>query len=359
VLSVAPAFPAVQQLVHAAEEPAADPCGVADEASALCVGVFRATENVFLAKASDVLVVRPAKIIVVLVAAYVAQRLLRRLIARVTPAMRGEHEGRPDHHGGDRRPTAVLSDGNSSLRRTQRAETIAALLRSVTSVAVWSVALLMVLSELGLDLGPLIAGAGIVGVALGFGSQHLVRDLVSGIFMLVEDQYGVGDIIDVGEATGTVESVSLRTTRLRDVNGTVWFVPNGEIARVGNKSQQWSRAVIDVAVAYDTDIPHATKVMKQTADTLWSEAVEEGTILEEPEVWGIEDLGADGIALRLVVKTAPNKQYTVARELRARIKKAFDRAGIEIPFPQRTVHLATSGAGALAGHGDPAPKPAP
>ncbi|MEO6121085.1 MAG: mechanosensitive ion channel family protein [Acidimicrobiales bacterium] len=341
--TVAPAFTAVLSLAEEGGDPTGDACGAAESASALCVGVFRATENAFLAKASETVIVRPAKIALILLVAVVAQRLLRRTIIRVTPAMRGERDGWAHRHDGDRRPTAMLSDGNASLRRTQRAETIAALMRSVGTVVVWSVALLMVLSELGLDLGPIIAGAGILGVALGFGSQHLVRDLVSGVFMLLEDQYGVGDIIDVGEATGTVESVSLRTTRLRDVNGTVWFVPNGEIRRVGNTSQQWSRAVLDIAVAYDTDISQATTVLKQAADQLWTEGPDDREIVEEPEVWGIEDLGVDGVALRLVVKTAPNRQDPVARELRARIKIAFDRAGIEIPFPQRTIHVTGGG----------------
>jgi len=343
VYIAAPVVLAAQHLAQLMPGSTQEACGATDSASALCVGVFRATDNVFLAKASDAVIVRPAKIAVIVLVAMVANKVLRRAIVRVTPAMRGERDGRSSP---DRSPTAMLSDGTVSMRRAQRAETIAALLRSITTVTVWLVALLMVLSELGLDLGPIIAGAGIVGVALGFGSQHLVRDLVSGMFMLLEDQYGVGDIIDVGEATGTVESVSLRTTRLRDVNGTVWFVPNGEIARVGNKSQQWSRAVLDMAVAYDTDVAQAIGVMKQAADQLWAETAEDGLVLEEPEVWGVEDLGTDGMVLRLVVKTAPTKQYEVARSLRARIKAAFDREGIEIPFPQRTVHISAGAGGA-------------
>ncbi|MGH9165706.1 MAG: mechanosensitive ion channel family protein [Acidimicrobiales bacterium] len=319
-------------------------CGVDESAKAVCRAVFRATDNTFVAQASDAVIVRPAKIAVILIGALIAQRLLRRAVTRLAAAMRGEVERHAGAHGGDRNPPALLGSAQSSLRRSQRAETMAALLRSVSSVAVWSVAVLMVLSEIGLDLGPLIAGAGIVGVAVGFGSQYLVRDLVTGIFMLVEDQYGVGDIVDLGSATGRVEGVSLRTTRLRDVSGTVWYVPNGQIDRVGNTSQQWSRAVLDIAVAYETDIPHATSVMKQAADELWAERLEDGDILEEPEVWGVEDLGADGVALRLVVKTAPERHLAVARELRARIKGAFDRAGIEIPYPQRTVHVTTGAA---------------
>ena len=154
-----------------------------------------------------------------------------------------------------RAPTALARTGEiPSLRRVQRAETVGALLASVASFGIWTLAALMALGTLGLDLGPLIAGAGIVGVAIGFGSQNLVRDFISGIFMLMEDQYGVGDVVDAGPATGTVEGVGLRTTRLRDVNGTLWHIPNGEIRRVGNRSQGWARALVDVEVAYSTDL---------------------------------------------------------------------------------------------------------
>jgi len=198
----------------------------------------------------------------------------------------------------------------------------------------WLVALLMCLGEVGIDLAPLLAGAGVLGVAIGFGSQSLVRDFLSGMFILIEDQFGVGDIVDLGEASGTVEAVSLRTTRLRAVDGTVWHMPNGEITRVGNMSQHWSRALLDVEVAYDTDLEHARRVIKRVADELWRE---DTSVLDEPEMWGVEQLGASGIALRLVVKTTPSAQWKVSRELRERIKLAFDEEGIEIPFPQQMV----------------------
>ena len=171
-------------------------------------------------------------------------------------------------------------------------------------------------------------------MAIGFGSQSLVRDFLSGAFILVEDQFGVGDIVDVGEASGTVEAVSLRTTRLRAIDGTVWHVPNGEIRRVGNMSQHWSRALLDIEVAYDTVVEHARAVIKRVADSVWSE---DDGVLEEPELWGVEQLGANGVMLRLVVKTTPSQQWRVSRELRERIKVAFDEEGIEIPFPQQTV----------------------
>jgi small-conductance mechanosensitive channel len=200
---------------------------------------------------------------------------------------------------------------------------------------IYTVATFMILGEIGINLGPLIAGAGIIGVALGFGSQSLVKDFLSGVFILVEDQFGVGDIVDLdGQTSGTVDAVSLRTTRLRSVDGTLWHVPNGEIRRVGNKSQHWSRALIDIEVAYDTDLDHAEAVIARVADEI---ATGDADVIEQPEVWGVEQLGANGIVIRLVVKTRPSEQFRVSRELRRRIKAVFEEEGIEIPFPQQTV----------------------
>jgi small conductance mechanosensitive channel len=222
-----------------------------------------------------------------------------------------------------------------SLRAEQRINALTSVLRSIATVVIFMIAIFMILGEVGLNLAPLLAGAGIVGIALGFGAQSLVKDFLSGLFILVEDQFGVGDIVDLDQQTsGTVEAVSLRTTRLRAVDGTVWHVPNGDIRRVGNKSQHWSRALLDVEVAYDTDIDHAKAVIKRVADGLWEERED---ILEEPEVLGVESLGAHGIAIRLVVKTVPADQWKVMRALRQRIKDAFDAEGIEIPFPQQTI----------------------
>ena len=313
-------------------------CGMPDESSPVCRAVLEATGNDALAGMADTLVVKPAKVVLILFLAYVANKLVARAVHRFVARVKGEPgQGRRSSRR-EHAPVTLAPAGDAAgSRAAKRAETIGDLIRSITGFAVWSLAVLMVLGELGLNLGPLIAGAGIVGIALGFGAQNLVRDFISGIFMLVEDQYGVGDIIDVGPAAGTVEAVSLRTTRLRDVNGVVWHVPNGTIDRVGNKSQQWSRALLDVDVAYDTDVDFASEVIKRTILGEWQSDRWKDTILEEPQVWGVENLGADGITIRIVVKTLPSKQFEVARHLRARIKSAFDEAGIEIPFPQRTI----------------------
>ena len=311
-------------------------CGPPEEAGAVCAAVFRVTGSESWARAGDLFVARPTRIVLVVALAWVISRLVRRAIRRFANGLGtvgADVVSAADRSAG----TLLRTGGPTTLRTAQRAETIGALLASVATFSIWTVAGLTVLGELGVDLGPLVAGAGIVGIALGFGAQNLVRDFLSGIFMLIEDQYGVGDVIDVGPASGTVEGVSLRTTRLRDVEGNVWHVPNGEIARVANKSQDWSRALLDVQVAYRTSTDVAVEVIERVAGETWQDPEWSPEILAEPEVWGVEALGADGVVIRLVVKTRPLSQWKVARELRARIKRAFDAAGIEIPFPQRSV----------------------
>ena len=229
-------------------------------------------------------------------------------------------------------PTALLSE-----RRGQRAETLGSVLRSIASFTVAIVAGAMVMSELGLDLTPVVASAGIVGVAVGFGAQNLVKDFLTGMFMLLEDQYGVGDVVDAGPATGTVEAVTLRTTRLRDVEGTVWHIRNGEIARVGNKSQGWARALLDVPLDLQTDVPTVRALALEVAGSLRDDEEFGRRVIEDPEVWGLESIGADGLLLRIAVKTAPLEQWAVERELRERLIAAFEEHGIAIGVPQRAV----------------------
>jgi small conductance mechanosensitive channel len=231
----------------------------------------------------------------------------------------------------------VLVPGPPNVRAAARARTIGQVLSSLSTAIVFSIAILMVLGELGINLAPLIASAGIAGVALGFGTQSLVKDFVSGLFMLLEDQYGVGDVVDLEDAVGVVEEVTLRITRLRDVNGTVWYFPNGGIMRVANKSQEWSRAVLDVPVAYGTDVERAEAVIKRVADGLWQDEAWSERVLEAPEVWGVENFGADALTLRVVEKTVPSAQADVLRELRRRILAAFDAEGIEMPTPLRAL----------------------
>jgi len=312
------------------------PCGAPEEPGAFCTQIFELTGNETVARVSDLLVALPVKIGLILLIVWAASRLLKRSIRRFT---RGLDDVRADVVSAVNRTACTLlrTAPVTSTRANQRAETIGALVGSVATFVVWSIAALMVFGEVGLELGPLLAGAGIVGIALGFGAQNLVRDFLSGIFMLIEDQFGVGDVITAGPATGTVEGVSLRTTRLRDVEGNVWHIPNGTIDHIANKSQQWSRALLDVQVSSATETAHAVTVIKRVAMEMWTEQTWVEEILEEPDVWGVESLDADGVTIRLVVKTRPLSQWKVARELRVRVKRAFDAEGIEIPCPQRMV----------------------
>jgi moderate conductance mechanosensitive channel len=307
-------------------------CGA--DPSWICDVTFRATESETFAKTVDFLVARPVKILLVLLLAWVANRLMRRAVRRFVAGV-AEGAVRRGFEGlRQRAPDILAATSEVNLRSAQRTETIATVMRSIGTAVIWTIAMLTILAELGINLGPLIAGAGIVGVALGFGSQSLVRDFLSGMFMLIEDQFGVGDVIDAGEASGVVEGISLRTTRLRDVEGVVWHIPNGEIRRVGNQSQDWSRALLDVQVAHGTDLDRAQAVIKRVADELWNESEWSTVILAEPEVWGVEQLAAAGITIRLVVKTKPADQWKVQRTLRRRINDAFTAAGIQVPGVQ-------------------------
>ena len=310
-----------------------DVCG--EDPGFFCREVLDRTNDRTLAELADRLPGTILTIVAILLAAVILNRLVSRSVKR---ALRTLHSGAVRERLGAirrRTPGALLETDEISLRADQRINALTSVLRSIASAVIFAIAGFMVLGELGVNLAPLLAGAGIVGLAVGFGAQTLVKDFLSGLFILVEDQFGVGDIVDLDlQTSGTVEAVSLRTTRLRAVDGTVWHVPNGDIRRVGNKSQHWSRALLDIEVAYETDIDHAKSVIKRIADELW-QARED--ILEEPEVWGVEQLGPNSIVIRLVVKTRPADQYDVSRELRQRLKEAFDAEGIEIPFPQQVV----------------------
>ena len=304
----------------------------------LCKQVTDVTGNEWLGAAADWLIAKPAVILFVillgLLCRWLAYKLVNRLVDRASAGVlptgpQGRLHSDVEHDNAAARIAAA--------RRKQRAETMGAVLKSVASFAILVIVVIMSLSELSVNVGPLIAGAGIVGVALGFGAQSLVSDFLSGLFMLFEDQYGIGDVVDLGDATGTVEAVTLRVTRLRDVNGTVWYIRNGEIRRVGNQSQNWARSVLDVVVGYGEDLTRIRRVLEESCHALYDDPEWRGKVMEEPEVWGVERMEADGIAVRVAIKTAPLEQWAVSRELRERIKARFDREGIEIPLPQRVV----------------------
>ncbi|NNC91433.1 MAG: mechanosensitive ion channel family protein [Acidimicrobiia bacterium] len=338
----------------------ADACG--PDPGNLCELIFDLTGNESLAQLSN-WVQAPLAALLILAGAWIVNRIVRRLISRTIDNMLSRREAEQASEAAEaeaqaraeRRPNLqqralarALALKESSARSAQRTRTLGNVMLSLASIIIYTIAGLMALAEFDINLGPLIASAGIVGIALGFGAQSLVKDFLSGIFMLVEDQYGVGDVIDVGDAAGVVEAVNLRTTQLRDVHGTLWHVPNGEIRRVANKSQEWARTVLDVEVAYDTDIASAMAVIKRVADEVWEEAPENATILEEPEIWGVEAFGASAIAIRLAMKVEPAEQWATARLVRGRLKEALDAEGIEIPFPQRTVWMHQVEAGPTA-----------
>lgn len=326
-----------------------DACG--EDPSWLCEEVFEATSNEGLAGVVDWLVGRPLKILVIVIVAVIANRLVRRGIRKMVDRLQRDREAaevaaRAEASGlmsslGSLASRRLDEIHEQTERSKQRAVTLGSVCSGIATGLIYGLAGLIVLGELNVNLGPLIAGAGIAGIAFGFGAQSLVKDFVTGVFLLAEDQYGVGDVVNLGEVEGTVESVSLRVTRVRDIQGTLWFVPNGLIERVGNFSQLWARVVLDVDVAYDTDIERASEVIKRVADELWREELDGASVLEEPRIWGVQAFGPDAISIRLVVKTDPGEQWATERQLRQRLKQAFDAEGIEIPFPQRTVWLHT------------------
>lgn len=301
-----------------------------------CRLVEDVTHNQGLASAADWLIARPLSILALLVIGFVVRWLLHRLIGRLARrATAGTVSG---ILAKSKVPHLVLEATPEAIeRRQQRAETMASLLKSVATAVVFTIVLFMVIAQLGYNIAPLIASAGIIGVALGFGAQSLVKDFLSGIFMILEDQYGVGDVVNVGTTTGTIEAVGLRVTRLRDVTGTIWYVRNGEILAVGNMSQSWSRVVLDIPVAFSADLDEVRSALDAVAHELWRDPAFANDVIEEPEVWGVEHWDPDGVTMRLVLKTLSARQGAVAREMRARIKTRFDADGIEIPLPQRMV----------------------
>ncbi len=314
-----------------------------DEGAQICALVSNWTGSGTAGEWAQLLVGTPLQIALIIVVGFLLRVLVHKTIAKVVSRIVAEDRWAPVGSGVRRRAsryTAFMEASPlASERRVQRANTMGTVLRSVSTGVIAVIVVLMVLAELGLNITPLLASAGILGVALGFGSQSLVKDFLAGLFMIVEDQYGVGDVIDLGEAVGSVESVGLRVTRLRSLDGTVWYVPNGQVQRVGNQSQGWARAVLDVGVAYDEDIAHVQTILGRVGAELRGDPEWAPLVMEDPEVWGVEALSADSVVVRLVVKTVPLEQWKVARELRHRIKAAFDEAGIEIPFPQRMVWM--------------------
>jgi small conductance mechanosensitive channel len=274
---------------------------------------------------------RPLMVVSIVVGALVLRWLLIRSIGRIVEVTLAKSDARRETEPGRARSVLALATGAAHERHRQRTLTMASLLRSIVTFVIALIVVLTVMSIFGIPLGPLLASAGVGGVALGFGAQSLVKDFLSGIFMILEDQYGVGDIIDTGTAVGTVEEVSLRVTRLRDGSGVVWYIRNGEIIRIGNKSQGWSTATVDIPVSYSENLEAVIPLIREVVHAVDQSPEWRDVLLEEPQVVGVESITGGVVTIRIVVKTAPEQQYGVSREIRERVKASFDAHGIKAP----------------------------
>jgi small conductance mechanosensitive channel len=306
-------------------------CG--DDKSWACRWIFDWTGSNTWAGVADWVIAKPLAIAVVVLGAFLVNRLARWLIKRTMHRITDPNHQQRLARIRKRTPNALLRTDEWNLRTEARVHTLTAVFRSLATAFIWFVALVWILDILGINFGPLIAGAGIAGIALGFGTQTMVRDFIAGFFIVAEDQFGVGDVVDLGgNAKGTVEQVTLRSTRVRDVEGTLWHVPNGQLTRVANKSHEWARALIDVVVPYQADLDEVGGLMTAVADDLTADERWTREVLEAAQVWGVQELGADGIVVRMVIKTRPGSQFGLLRELRRRLKAAFDVAGVPFAY---------------------------
>ncbi len=292
-------------------------------------------EAPFLELARDWLVATGLRIAIIVLVAIVAQVIFSWAIRRVV--RKASERARNDRLEQMRNVTrtAELSNLLLTQRTEQRAAAIGTLLRSIVAITVWTIAILTILPLLGVDIAPLLASAGVVGVALGFGAQTLVKDYLSGIFIIVEDQFGVGDVVDVGPVLGTVEEVALRYTRLRDMTGVVWYVRNGEILRVANRSQGWTLATVDIPIGYEENLDKVRAIVDQVGTDMDEDPAYDGLLLGRPTFAGVESVSGEAVFIRINAKALPEKQIDAARVIRERMKVAFDRAGIVVPVIAR------------------------
>jgi small-conductance mechanosensitive channel len=256
--------------------------------------------------------------------------------------------------------TALYASPLAAARVVQRTRTLGLVLNNIVTTAIVVLSLLLILTT----LVPNVTGAfalitAALGAGLGFGAQNIIKDVLNGLFMVVEDQLGVGDVVDLGPATGVVENVGIRVTQIRDVNGTLWFVRNGEILRVGNMSLGWSRVILDLAVPYDSDVDAVQERMLQTATDLAESPKWKPLVLDKPEIWGIESISAEAVIVRIVMKTRSGEKDNVARELRARLKTALDDMGVHLPALNTVVLSGFEGATSVKGARQPRTAPVP
>jgi len=238
------------------------------------------------------------------------------------------------------RKIVVAKNHSSEEAEEKRENTLIAILVNSERVLIWVVAGMMILSEIGVAIGPLMAAAGVVGIAFGFGGQYLIKDLISGLFIIFENQYRVGDVIKVGDAGGMVEDITLRLTTIRDLDGTVHHIPHGEITKVANLSKEFARINLNIGVSYDSDLERVISVINAVGDEMAQDSKWKEVILSRPQFLRVDDFADSSIEIKILGETKPLKQWEVTGELRKRLKIAFDKEGIEIPFPQRVIHNA-------------------
>jgi small conductance mechanosensitive channel len=237
-----------------------------------------------------------------------------------------------------------FSELEASDPRRQRAATLGNLIESAAQYVVWPIVAIMVLSEVGLDVGALLATAGVAGLAIGFGAQTLVKDVIGGVFLLFDDIIRVGNLVNIGGTIGTVEEIGVRLIKVRKFDGELVMIPAGEIRTFGNKSMDWARVVVPVGLSYGQDVDAVLPIMEAVAQS-WAEEHEEILLEDEPTVQGLMDFGDSSVTARVVVQVKPGEQFAAERELRMRMKRAFDERNVEIPFPQRSVHVLEEASG--------------
>ncbi|WP_216216281.1 mechanosensitive ion channel family protein [Amycolatopsis aidingensis] len=279
-------------------------------------------------------------IVIVVVVALVLRAVIGRVIDQLAKRMVSSR----DRLSKTRAAGRIVKSGEASRgeRQRQRAQTVASVLKSVATFVILGIAFVTVLGQIGVNIGPILASAGVLGLAIGFGAQSLVQDFLSGLFMIAEDQYGVGDVIDAGEAIGTVEAVTLRVTRIRDLNGGLWHVRNGEIMRVCNMNQDWANAVIELPLDYSVDVEQAKEVIQRSIDEFADDPEYAPKIIERPDISGVVGIGNGAVTVRVMVTTQPGEQWALGRALRGHLKSGLDRANIKVAYPV----LPVTGAGA-------------
>ncbi|HKP07406.1 MAG TPA: mechanosensitive ion channel domain-containing protein [Microbacterium sp.] len=284
--------------------------------------------------------------------AWILKFVIRRVVGRIVNGAKNKANV-DDTQALERAPLA-------SVRLVQRTRTLGSILHNVVNVTIVVIAMLLIINVLAPSaFASLTLLTAAIGAGLGFGAQNIVKDVLNGIFIVAEDQVGIGDVVDLGLATGIVEYVSVRVTHVRDVNGTLWYVRNGEITRIGNLSQGWSRVILDLSVATDSDIGEVERAMLDTAKALAKDPKWRTRILEQPEVWGLESISGDALVIRLVMKTRANAKDDVARELRMRLKHTIDEMGITLPALTAVMPSGLEGAQRVRGANPPKTKPTP